>query len=251
MNATTLTKYVSSELQPFATYVEREDAVAVPTACMYPTNAWVTVYVRGGPNGAVVSDDGQAIEELTVQNREIHNPDRFLQRFCKRAGLEVKSGTINSPRIAGSQLPAAIAFVANASAEAVFWGMDKLRVRARRNLGEELERLLRTSLPKQTLEKDFEIEGKSARHYKFANAVRLSEKFVLIDPVFPEPSSINARGIAHMDVSQKKDDSIIQRLIYDDDEDWKAPDLNLLQMAATVVPYSRADQVVEDCMQGL
>ena len=237
--------YVELALAPFTKFAERNGAVAVTTSCLYPSNAMVTVYVRGGPNGAVVSDDGRAIDELTALNRDITNVDKFLSRFCNRSGLKAENGKITSARVSAQQLPASIVLVANASAAAVVWGVDKLKLRRRRNLREELERLLKLSFPSEIIEKKRHIEGKSTRHYRFDTVIRLNERLLLIDPVMPDANSINSHAIAHLDVRQREDDTIIQRLIFDDEEDWSAADLNLLQMTATLVPLSRVNQAMK------
>lgn len=237
--------YVEHALAPFSMFAECNGAVAVTTSCLYPSNAMVTVYVRGGPNGAVVSDDGRAIDELTALNRDIQNADKFLSRFCNRLGLRAQNGKISSPRVSAQQLPASIVLVANASAAAVTWGIDKLKLRRRRNLREELEKLLNLSFPSDIIEKKRHIEGKSTRQYRFDTVIRLDERILLIDPVVPDANSINSHAIAHLDVKQREDEQIIQRLIFDDDEDWSAADLNLLQMAATLVPLSRVDQAMK------
>ena len=236
--------YVNDAMAPFATYEERHGAVAVTTSCLYPSNAMVTVFVRGGPNGAIVSDDGRAIDELTALNREIPNADKFLYRFCRQTGLKAQKGRIVSPKITGNQLVATIAFVANASASAAAWGVEKFKLRRRRNLRKELEKLLNQSFSRTQIQKKRYIQGKSTRPYCFHNVVRLDGRVLLIDPVIPDPNSINSHAIAHLDVSQRRDETIIQRLVFDDEEKWNAADLNLLQMAATLVPLSGLDETV-------
>ena len=237
-------EYVHEAMAPFATYEERHGAVAVTTSCLYPSNAMVTVFVRGGPNGAVVSDDGRTIDELTALNREIPNADKFLYRFCRQTGLKAQEGKIVSPKITGNQLVATIAFVANASASAAAWGVEKLKLRRRRNLREELEKLLNQSFASAKIQRRRYIEGKSTRQYCFHNVIRLDGRVLVIDPVTRDPNSINSHAIAHLDVSRLRNDTIIQRLVFDDEEKWNAADLNLLQMAATLVPFSGLEVAV-------
>ena len=38
---------------------------------------------------------------------------------------------------------------------------------------------------------------------------------------------------------------LTQRIVYDDEEDWRASDLNLLQMATTIVPFSKVNRALE------
>jgi hypothetical protein len=71
------------------------------------------------------------------------------------------------------------------------------------------------------------------------------ERKLIIDPVSNDPSSINARVVANLDVKATGNPNIIQRIVYDDEDDWSAVDLNLLQVGATAVPFSRAGEVIE------
>ena len=216
------------------------------TSCLYPSNAVVTVFVRGGENGAVVSDDGHAIDELTALNRDIPDVDRFLNPICRRSGMNAKNGIIFSPRIEWRQLPAAIAFVAGASASAVASGLQKLKTRRSRNLQKELQYRLLQSFPRDRIQRDSRIVGQSTRTYTFDSTVQVNSHLLIIDPVVADPNSINSRAIAHLDVSQKQDDTIIQRLVYDDQEDWKAADMNLLQTVAKMVPLSHLGTAIQE-----
>jgi len=232
-----IAEHVNEALRPFSAHRERHGAVAVTTTCMYPSNALATVVVRGALNGAVVSDDGQAIDELTALNRDIPDADKFLRRFCNRSGLKSDKGVIFSPRIEWRQLPAAVAFVANASVAAVTSGLQTLKKRPSRNLRKELDHVLYQSFPEDRIKKDFRVVGHSTRAYSF-NAVHVNSRVLVMDPVSPDANSVNSRAIAHFDIGRNGDDTIIQRLVYDDDLRWKAADLNLLQAAAKVVPFS-------------
>ena len=90
------------------------------------------------------------------------------------------------------------------------------------------------------------IIGKSNKPHRFANVISLSDsRRLIVDTVVNEPSSINARVVANLDVAAANDDTISQRIIYDDEENWGASDLNLLQVGALPVPFSRSREVIE------
>ena len=60
-----------------------------------------------------------------------------------------------------------------------------------------------------------------------------------------DPSSINARVVANIDVKLAKYEKLDQRIVYDDGENWSADDLSLLQVGNTpVVPFSKAADVI-------
>ena len=240
-----IAEYVSEALTPFSTYEEHHGAVPVTTSCLYPSNALVTVFVRGGPTGAVVSDDGQAIDELTAVNLDIPDADRFLYRFCRQSGMKAEKGVIFSPRIEWRQLPAAIAFVANTAATAVTAGLQSLKTRRGRDFHKELDNVLLRSFPKDRIKRKFRVVGQSARPYTF-DIVHVDSNILIVDSVVPDSNSIHSRATAHFDVGRRQDDSIIQHLVYDDEENWKAADLNLLQTVTTIVPLSQAEPVMRE-----
>ena len=237
-------KHVSDALSIFSTIERVRDALAVHTHCLYPDNSVVTVLVRGGPGyGFIVSDEGRAVDELTAHNREMLNPDRFLSRFCRREGLVADRGKIRSERVGAMNLASAVSFVANASARAVYKGLEVLKVRRPSNLKEDLASLLNATFPAQNIRKDVRIQGKSTRTYRFESVVDFGSRRLVIDPVTRDSNSINAHAIAHMDIGRLGDPGISQRLVYDEKEEWPAADLALLQTAATIVPYSKSEEV--------
>ena len=71
------------------------------------------------------------------------------------------------------------------------------------------------------------------------------DRKLIIDPVANEASSINARVVANLDIKAIGNPNIIQRIVYDDQEEWSPVDLNLLQVGAIVVPFSHAGAVIE------
>ena len=239
---------VREALSPFSKFTVLDGEVAVPTQCLYPSNSTVTVYVRGGARDAIVSDDGAAIDELTSHNRLVDEPDRYLRRFCRPVGLKWQRGKIFSESVPSEQLTSAILLVANASSTAARWGFDHIKFHRRRNrdLRQELQGVLLLKFQKGRIETGRRLTGKSSRSYRFDQVVRFDhERFLVIDAVVPDANSINSHAIAHMDLKGLDDKSLIQRIVYDDEEDWRASDLNLLQMATTIVPFSKVNRALE------
>lgn len=248
----TAAAHVSEALTLFSTFNKVQDAVVVQTHCLYPDNAIVAVWVRGSPEyGFVASDEGRAIDELTTCNREIPNVDRFLARFCQRGGLSASKGNIVSPRVGMQGLVSAILFVANASAEAVSKGLDALKSHRPRSLRRDLESVMIGTFPSQRIKRDVHLQGETSRYYRFEAEIDIGEgSRLLIDPVTPDANSINARHVAHYDFGRRSDARFIQHIVYDDRENWRAADLSLLQMAATIVPYSKAGSVLRRIRDG-
>jgi hypothetical protein len=89
------------------------------------------------------------------------------------------------------------------------------------------------------------IVGHSNKPHKFANVVLLPKgRRLIVDPVIHEFTAINPRVVANLDVRSTRDPLLEQRIIYDDEEDRNPADLNLLQVGATVVPFSRSHEVI-------
>jgi hypothetical protein len=38
---------------------------------------------------------------------------------------------------------------------------------------------------------------------------------------------------------------LVQRIVYDDDEEWSSADLNLLSVGAIAIPFSQSSSVIE------
>jgi len=90
------------------------------------------------------------------------------------------------------------------------------------------------------------LVGHSNKPHKFDNIIFLSgSRRLVIDPVVNDRSSINARVVANMDLRAAEYEGLEQRIVFDDRQDWKIEDLNLLQVGAPVIKYSRAEEVIK------
>lgn len=218
----------------------------VRTQCLYPSNDSVTVRVEGGNASFVVSDNGGAIEEASSSGVSVTEALRAIGRIASQQGLILSGTQIVSPVVSPEQLSAAIVLVANVSQEVAHWLLSHVRVRLPRNFKKALADLLERSFGEVELKHQIPIIGASNKAHKFEHVINLaSGKRVLIDPVLNDASSINARVVANFDVKQANIDGLDQRIIYDDQDDWKSSDLSLLGMGATIVPFSAAAKVIE------
>ncbi len=220
-----------------------DDYVRVVTHCMYPSNGLVTVAVRSGKQTAVVSDEGGALSEATSAGIVNRPSDKQLSSLIASQGLTVKNGVIIAPPVPLDAAPAAVLLVANAAKDLAGWLYSTARVKHTRDFKKALAQILRKTFDENLAAE--EIPGRY-KPRKFSNVVRLPHgKKLIVDPVMHEASSINARLIANLDVKQAGDHKIIQRLVYDDEEEWGPDDLALLGMTdITVVPFSRSVEVM-------
>lgn len=85
------------------------------------------------------------------------------------------------------------------------------------------------------------------RFYLFDSLISLDGGRILaVDAVFKDTSSINTRTIAHLDVNNTGDESVIQSIVYDDSDQWEASNLNLMRIAAPLLPFSNAREQFGD-----
>jgi hypothetical protein len=241
-NLTTLTCMGLSQL---AHCEPAEDGIVVTTHCMYPSNGLVRVTVRGGEETIVASDEGGALGEALAAGIEVRNYDRALGHLVREQGLLIRDSVIYTPRMPIEAAPLAVLHVANASQEVARWMFDHGKVKRTRDFRRLLADFLSKRFDDRVVHGEFVI-GNSNKRHKFANVVSLhGERKLIIDPVSNDSSSINARVVANLDVKAIGNPNLIQRIVYDDEDDWSAADLNLLQVGAIAVPFSRAGEVIE------
>ena len=234
---------IERSLQNICSVKRVADGVRVTTHCMYPSNGLVRVVVRGGNENVVVSDEGEALGEASAAGIEIRDPQRQLNAFIRQRGLFLKNGVISTRPTKFEAAPIAILHVANTAKDAANWLYEHGGVKRSLDFRKLLSEFLASSYKEQVSESL--ILGASHKPHKFANVISFANgrKFI-VDAVANDPSSINSRVVANLDVRSTKDHSIEQRIVFDDTEKWTSSDLNLLQVGATIVPYSKAKFVI-------
>lgn len=222
------------------------DGFLASTQCLYPSNSTVNITIRGGENSFVISDNGGAIEEIYSAGLKQSPSDKQIRSIVNNLGLKVKDGILYSPPVSRESIPYASIIVANASKVVADWGLDHLRFSTPRNFRRDLSKLLQAHFH-DNMKDNQPIVGHSNKPHKFGHVIYLkNDKLLLIDPVINDPSSINSRVVANMDVKMKKDEKIEQLIIYDDNIKWKSADLNLLKVGADIIPFSNARNTVQN-----
>lgn len=222
---------------------EWDDGVRVVTHCIYPGNALVQVVIRGGVDTFVVSDEGDALRELVAAGGEVNRPENLVKHLVLEKGLLIHEGKISSPQVNAASLGIAIALVANTSQEVAEWLFAHARIKRTRDFKSIVHQYLKAKFNESV--KQETLVGHSNKVHKFDNIIVFpGGKRLIIDPVVHDANSINARVVANLDVRSAKYDNLEQRIVYDDEESWKPDELNLLQVGATVVPFSQAPQVL-------
>ena len=220
---------VTHGLNEIASVKVIDDGLVVTTHCMYPSNGLVRITIRGGENTIVATDEGGAMEEATAAGIPFNDYNRQLAHVVKGHGLSISDGVIRTPQMPIDAAPLAVLLVANASQDVARWMFDHAKIKRSEH------RVAHNEI----------IVGHSNKPHKFANVLDLgNQKKLIIDPVSNEASSINARVVANLDVRAVDDPRIIQRIVYDDEDEWTPADLNLLQVGAPVIAFSKASMVI-------
>lgn len=235
--------FIREALSQFTVCIDEGGRIAVPTQCLYPSNGVVTVFITGGPHECIVSDEGGAMEEITSHGLEIRNPEPYLRPFYAPRGLHVTDSKIHTGPIPTDALATAISLVATTASVAAFFAVRTFKHRARRDLRRELRELLEARFSRSHVKEEIHLNGASGRNYRFEFMVDIGKnRNLVLDSVFPEATAINTRTIAHFDLAQAKNPLFVQRMVYDQADDWTAADINLLQMAAELVPFASFSQ---------
>lgn len=240
-----LAHLISRGLNDIASITRTADGVSVTTHCMYPSNGLVQVTVRGGVETVVVSDEGGAVGEALSAGipPKVYTPT--LGPLIKDQGLSISGGIIFTPRIPIGAACFGILHVANASQEIARRLYEHVKIKRTRDFKAMLAEFLKVTFDDKVSHNAI-IVGNSNKPHKFENVVSLQNgRRLIIDPAVRDPSSINARIVANLDVRAINDHLLEQRIVYDDEEDWTPADLNLLQVGATVIPFSRSSEVIK------
>ena len=235
--------YITRNLSELCGTEKIVDGFRITTGSMYPSNGLVRVYLRGGAETVMVGDDGEAVGEGTAAGITMDNVDRSFKGLIRDRGLSMKNGVIYSPRVEISAAHVAVLHVSNVARDVANWLYEHGGIKRRNDFRVLLTRYLENSFRDNVAEDH--IHGASNKLHKFQNVISFANgKKFIVDAVTNEASSINSRVVANLDVKAAKNPNIFQRIIFDDSAKWSPSDLSLLQIGATAVPFSRAEEVI-------
>lgn len=217
--------------------------VAITTECMFPSNGYVTVYVSGGENECVVSDNGDTLRVVQSHGIEVKNLARWLNPFCKRSGLHHEHGRLETPKIPVSRLASAVPLLANTAAMAARHAVENFSAENKDDILDKIHQSLKEFYGKERVARDVAFAGESLRKYEFDFLVQTdANQRIISDFVKPVTGSINAKVAAHLDVGRLDDSNLTQALIYDAQREWSASDLTFLRSTAHLMPLRQIDR---------
>lgn len=221
------------------------DRIRVTTHCTYPSGGFIDISVILGKGTAVVTDDGGAYSEILGAGIQNYPSDRMLQSIFFEQGLSFKNGIISAFKVPFDALPVAILLVANACKELTHKVYLEAKAEIKRDFRKSLQDMLILTFKDVRIEHNKKIVGKYKRH-NFTNVVHIDrERRMVVDPVFPDDTSINTRIISHLDLKQANNQNYLQSLIYDDEDDWNPDMFSLLGMAEVpLVKFSQSSDAL-------
>lgn len=219
--------------------------VIVPTQCLFGSGSIIRVVVEGGARDFRVHDDGAAIDEFSSGGGTHQKAAAALRSHFRDQGIVVgENGAISSPPVDPSQLAPTIALIANAAREAEDLLQSRWKPRVKRNFKRLLRELLEAEFPKNVAP-EVRVSGSSQKQHVFDFALNTQAGgMVLVDAVHNDQNSISSTVLRNLDVKDAKQIGVLQRIVFDDSEEWRAEDLNLLKLGGTVVPFSHAPEVL-------
>lgn len=221
------------------------ERVIVTSRSLYPSMSAVLVYVDGGENAAVVSDGGGALDEVERAVQFDPGHVKSIAKMVRNWGLEVNSnGWIHTKQIAYKNISSAIAIVTSASVDTARALLKRARPKRQRDYRVELDGLLNSKF-RGYVHRNVKLVGESNRQHVFDYMLTLpGGKKLIMDAVTHDANSVNSAIVSHLDIRNRQagepeQENYVQRIIYNDKEEWDSSDLSLLATGATPVAFTK------------
>lgn len=209
--------------------------IVVPTYGLYQSGAIIEVFIEVGEQRAQISDGGGAYKELCRAGDFEFDAMRVLKHFGKRVGFSVDDrGWILISDVDLHLVSSYVAMIADASKEASSTLLKNFKPILEYDFKKFVQRHLHEVFG-SGVKQDVRVMGADKKH-RFDYGVKLSNgQQLLMDLVVTDANSINSAVVSHLDVKRLDESSIIQRIVYNEELDWKSGDLSLLTMGATTI----------------
>ena len=213
------------------------DAVRVETTTLLPGGGLATVSVRTGAGGYVVSDDGagrMAMLALGVQDLTGWDAKRGHD-LAETAGLNFDGEGFSVAEVSPDQLPAAIAYVADACRTWAAAALDARAHRVRRDFKERTEERIRAVFPGLQIDRDRPLVGASTKRHEIDVVVTLpGDRLALFEALSPVSASMASVHMKFHDLMQAHADwpreAVVETL-----SAWASEDLAVMQQVSSHV----------------
>ncbi|WP_424138626.1 hypothetical protein [Roseomonas chloroacetimidivorans] len=216
-------------LRPFG------DAVLVSTDVLLPDGSAVVLSVEGGRSGTrfVVHDSGAGLAVLS--NAGLPGGPHVVaaaNRVVRSRGLHMEGAAVASPPVEAEAVPAMIKWVADSARRAAEAAVSEARKKERRLLRERVQGELRRIFGEATILQKGTLRGRSndAHRFDFLISAPGGLKLALDTPT-PDPSSVAAVVIRHLDVRAAELPGVRQAIAFDEADAWPSNSLDQLRLA--------------------
>lgn len=223
-----------------------DNGALVRTSCILPSGSLLNVSVQPAIDGWIVCDEGAVVADAMAHGFDVDFSLKGLTSRLSREGLRVEKGRIYSERVSSGELPYMVAYLATAAIEASKWLVNSAAKHSKRGVMDLLNDLVDRRFSEMRLHEPLEVFGNSSKSYTFGNVLLLpNRQRLILDPVNRNDGSIKSRLVANLDVAQAHHENLVQRIVYDETENWEQQELALLSVGAPTIKISRVEEVVD------
>ena len=241
-----MTVDVMEVLAEWQQFRRTERGAVVRTSCILPSGSLLSVSVQPTIEGWIVCDEGSVVADVLGHGFDVDSSLKGFAMKLNKIGLHVEHGKIYSDRVSNGDLPYMVAYVATAALDAAKWLLTSASKSEKKSVETLLKQIINDRFNDYRMTEPLTLFGNSSKSYSFENVLILpSKKRLILDPVTRHDGSIKSRLVANLDVAQAGHADLIQRIVYDSDEDWEQQELALLAVGAPTVRLSRVEEVVE------
>jgi hypothetical protein len=220
--------------------------IEIELPVVYPNGQCVSVVVTVAGGNYVVHDAGIGAMSLTSAGVDLTKAlAKKLARLGKDYGCEFVDGRMFRA-CTESQLPIAIALVANAS-RAVGDQSWESRERKIRDFRREVSLVLTRTLPKDRVRK-LQVVGNSGTTYKVSHVVLSPDKakqLAFVEPI-PDQQTVDRKFREFWDIRSTDEYRNVERIsVFDDRTPWRDGDLAMLGAVSNIVPCANFSRRLE------
>lgn len=213
--------------------------IEVQLPVVYPNGQCVAVVVTVVGGDYVVHDAGFGAMSLTGSGGDFtRSLAQKLARIGRDYGCEFVDGRM-SRACTETQLPVAIALVANASRLVADQYWDR-RERKLRDFMKEVSLVLAKVVPDDRVRR-LQVVGDSGTTYKVSHAVLAADRkreIAFVEPI-PDQQSVDRKFREFSDIKSSEEyDGVARISVYDDRSVWRDGDLTVLGRVSNVVPFA-------------
>lgn len=212
-------------------------AARVETTTLLPGGGVATVSVRAAGRTFTVSDDGSGRETLlSLGVADFTRGDvRTAHEIAEARGLGFQADMFILTEVSADQLPAAIAYVADATRALVAASLESRSRRTQRDLVGRTADRLKILFPGATLDTERTLLGASTKSHTFDLVMPLAgDRFAIFQTVSPAPVSVASAHLKLFDLREAHADWPREAVV-DDLQAWPNEDLAIMQQVASHV----------------